>query len=212
MATAKKLRVEPSWRVLLKDLGFDPADVLRAAVLPADLFVREEAHLTVTDFFRFWRALEKLSDDPLLPLKLGQSMTAETFTPPIFASLCSPDLKTALARLAQYKPLIGPMTMTVGARDGTVAVLLGGLPDDLPPPASLMAVELVFFTHLARLCTREPVKPAAVTMAAAVPQIAAYEGYFGCPVSIGATDGIAFSEEDARIPFLTANARPRPRS
>lgn len=37
-----------------------------------------------------------------LPLKIGQAITIEAFDPPIFASLCSPNLNTTRKELAQH--------------------------------------------------------------------------------------------------------------
>jgi hypothetical protein len=39
-------------------------------------------------------------------LKIAQAISAEAFDPPIFASLCSPNMNIALQRLSQFKRLI----------------------------------------------------------------------------------------------------------
>jgi hypothetical protein len=85
---------------------------------------------------------------------VGQAISVEAFDPPIFTSLCSPDLNTALQRLAKYEPLIGPMTMKVNiGRSETSAILdCYGYTDQIP--WSLGATALVFFTQLTHLATR----------------------------------------------------------
>lgn len=49
--------------------------------------------------------------DPLFPLHLCQAMRSESFSPPLFAALCSPDLLVAAQRIATYKRLIAPMRL-----------------------------------------------------------------------------------------------------
>jgi hypothetical protein len=86
-------------------------------------------------------------------LKLGQALSVETFDPPIFASLCNPNLNTVLKRLAEYNRLIGPIHMSVkiGKRQTCVTLECDGYNGKIP--RSLGAMELVFFNLLARLAT-----------------------------------------------------------
>src|SRR5438552_17519456 len=57
MKWATRFGVHTAWKVLITDLGVDPAFVLRLAGFPADLFVREDASLSSADYFRLWRDL-----------------------------------------------------------------------------------------------------------------------------------------------------------
>ena len=88
-SSSPKFVVDKGWQVLLKDLGLAPQDLLRQANLPLDLFAQPEASLTIAQYFDFWRGLEALlSSDPAFPLRVAQSVTVESFTPPIFACIC----------------------------------------------------------------------------------------------------------------------------
>jgi hypothetical protein len=102
-----------SWKLLILDMGYKPADVLAYSRLPGDLFARKDATLSPADYFNLWRGLEQVVGVDELPLKLGQAISVEAFDPALFACLCSPDLNTALQRLAQYKRLVGPLTLDV---------------------------------------------------------------------------------------------------
>ena len=42
---------------------------------------------------------------------MAKAVSAESFSPPVFAALCSRDLLTAVDRLARHKELIGPMRL-----------------------------------------------------------------------------------------------------
>jgi AraC-like DNA-binding protein len=199
--------VDLGWQVLLKDLGISAQDVLRIARLPLDLFSRENPTLTTDEYFRLWVAMSDVFDDPTFPLKLGQSVSVEAFSPPIFACFCSADLNTALARLAQYKPLIGPMRFDVTKDDRQTSVALAGLPDNAPVPPSLIAAELVFLVYMARLATRQRIEPDAVVVEVPLPAVEAYEDFFGCDVDVGSPSRLTFLAQDAHMSFLTASEK-----
>ncbi len=117
----ERFDLEPAVRALLRDLGIAPARVLRRAALPADLFARRPIELTVTEYYRFWDALDiegGVGGHRELAVDIGTAISVELFSPPIFAALSSPDLATAARRLATYKPLIGPLRLDIDATDG----------------------------------------------------------------------------------------------
>lgn len=205
MKQATHFTVQRGWKLLISDMGLNPADVLKLGGLPADLFSRKDASLSPADYFRLWQGLEQAAGTEELPLKIGQAISVEAFDPPIFASLCSPDLNTALRRLAQFKRLIGPMVLTVdvGKHQTSVGIDCYGYEGQLP--RSLGAAELVFFSALARLATRQRIVPTEVVLAQPPENPAPFEDYFGTRVKTGEANRIAFSAQDANRPFLTAD-------
>lgn len=204
---SQKFSLDQGWKVLLKDLNVFPQDLLRRARLPLDLFSQSAPTLTTAEYFRFWQGLEMmLSEDPAFPLKIAQSISVEAFSPPIFACICSDNLNVALTRLAQYKPLIGPLRLQVEQSESQTTVMLGELPGQCPLPSSLVAMELVFFVHLARIATRDRIIPLQVQSTLNIPAAAKFEAFFGIPITTGAFDGVIFSAADAQKPFLTSNS------
>lgn len=197
--------IEQSWRVLLADLGISAASVLRRASLPGDLLSRERITLTQPEYFRLWRGLEEEAGDPTLPLKIGGAMKAESFDPPLFAALCSPDLETALGRIARYKALTCPMRLDVQSRRDSTTLVLSWLDASEEPPVLMVATELVFFVTLARLATRARVEPIAVETPAPPAPAGAYAAWFGVAPRRGRRHAVTFSAADARRPFVTAN-------
>lgn len=202
---AHEYALNATWRPLLKDLGVRPSNVLRRAGLPEDLLSRPSVRLATDAFFRFWESVEIELDDPLFPIRLGQAVKAESFSPPIFAALCCPNLLTAAQRISQYKPLIAPIRMAVTESQESVAIALEWLDTALMPPASLVAAELVFLVCLARLATREPMQPVSVVTSNPPQPVSAYESFFGTRVSRDDIHCLRFSRKDAMRPFLTAN-------
>jgi AraC-like DNA-binding protein len=202
---ATRFAVQMSWKLLILDMGYAPADVLSLARLPGDLFARPGASLTPAQYFDLWRGLEQAAGNEELALKLAQTLSVEAFDPALFACLCSPDLNTALQRLAQYKRLIGPLNMVVDIGHDQTRVTLTCYGHTEPIPHSLGVSELVFFTQLARLATRERIEPLAASVPNLPVDLAAYKAYLGCALGVSEQIQIAFSAQDARRPFLTEN-------
>ena len=203
MKQATRFHVQMSWNLLILDMGYQPADVLACARLPGDLFARKDSTLSPSEYFNLWRGLEQVVGADALPLKLGQVISVEAFDPVLFACLCSPDLNTALQRLAQYKRLVGPLTMDVAITAKATKVTLACYGNTHAIPRSLGTTELVFFTQLARLATRVRIAP----LSASTPDLPGdghvFEAFFGCPLKRSDAIEICFSAQDALRPFLT---------
>jgi AraC-like DNA-binding protein len=199
--------VSRQWRAMIKDLGAEPADVLRHAGLPDDLFGRAAARLAPAEYFRLWRSLERVMGDTSLPITLCSALKSDVFSPPLFAALCSPDLLTAMRRLSQYKPLIAPMRLEVCEVGAHVTLDIAWLEDDPPPPLTLVMMELLFFVALARMGTRERIEPVRVITTAlpAEAEADAYAQHLGVRMRRGKVHQLWFREADALSPFLTSD-------
>src|SRR6266508_2535725 len=199
----ERFYLEPTLRVLLRDLGMSPHRVLRRAGLPTDLFARRPIELTAAEYYQLWDAIdvEGAADQRALAVDIGRSISVEMFSPPIFAALCSPDLETAAVRLAAHKPLVGPLTLDIDTAEG---LTIGyRWPAATTPPALLAVVELIFWVALARIATREDVRPARVTVADLPAHRAAIEDYLGRRIHKGDRYTVSFAHADAVRPFLT---------
>lgn len=87
MKQATRFSVQMGWKLLILDMGFNPADVLAFARLPGDLFARKDAALSPAEYFNLWRGLEQAAGADELPLKLGRSfLLAEAFDPALFSA------------------------------------------------------------------------------------------------------------------------------
>lgn len=197
--------VEPTWRLILKDLGVDERAVLRRAGLPEDLLSRIGTVVRTAAYFRLWEALEAEVDDPVFPIRLNELIRTEHFMPSVFAALCSPDFLTAAERISRYKRLMSPQRMKVEATGDSVTVTKEWIEATPEPPASLVAMELVFLVQLARTATRERIRPQQVETPRPPQPSEPYERYFGVAVREGRRHRIRFSLHDASRPFLTAN-------
>jgi AraC-like DNA-binding protein len=206
VSAAKDYRIAPAWRAMLADLGINPVDVMRTAGLAEDLMTQAEIRATAGEFFALWRATESLHPDVDLPLEFAQRTTAETFAPPIFASLCSPNLAVALDRLSTYKQLCAPVRIELDTTpEHGLKATLRWLSAAEPPPATLSMLELAFMARIARMGTRQAVNPVEVGLPEVPPNLAAYEAYFGIRLSSCPTGSITFSRDVLQLPFLTSS-------
>lgn len=206
--SAKKFVIEPGWQIIFKDLGISVSEVLTRAQLPTDLFSRPTVTLNSTEYFRFWVGLEATVKDPAFPLKLGQAVPVESFNPPLFATLCSPNLLVAMKRLSQFKRLVGPMTLDVTESETDVTLTVDSINSNEKLPGFLVATESVFLVHLIRLATREHIIPLKIQTQEKLNSedtYTKYTNFFGTTPQLGQQNQITFSTADAQCPFLTKN-------
>ncbi|USD67445.1 AraC family transcriptional regulator [Vibrio sp. SCSIO 43136] len=203
--TASKFVIPPNWKVLFKDLGLELETVLAHAELPIGLFNQPKVQLTPSQYFQLWRGLDLAANGVELPLKFAQVMSLESFDVPIFAAICSPNLNAAVKRLQAYKPLIGPMHLEITIDDKHTSLALSCYGYDQPFPKCLTLSEMVFFTQLARLATRQSISPTQLVVPEMPENLDAYQSYFGCQIQQGEQAQIQFSANDAKAPFLSSN-------
>lgn len=197
---------DKGWLALFNDLNIPAQVVLRHAQLPLDLFTRKSITITGDEYFRLWRGLAFATrDDPTLPLRMAQAVSTETLNPALFAAFGSDDLNTALHRISKYKPLVGPLRMTVEQRATETQVIFSESAGQDVVPENLIIVELAFWVHVARVATREHVIPQSVHMGFEPPEKAAHEAFFGTPIILDEVNSLTFDATDAARPFLTSN-------
>lgn len=212
MKKVSRFTVSSHWQILLQDMKLVVHDVLDAARLPHDLFQQPNQLLLPDEYFRLWLSMEQLVNKNTqqrlpLPLMVGQTMSTECFDAPIFASLCSPNFNVALKRLSYYKPLIGPMRLHIQQTPVFTGLSVAFYNCEKLVPDVIQIVEMVFFTQLLRIATRESIKPLSVVLPHLPNEhLSAYQRFFGCELAEGRTVEIRFAAADAEKPFLTHNA------
>ena len=202
----ERFALDPAMKAFLHDLGLSSRVVLRRAGLPADLFGRGPVLLQPDEYYRLWAAMEEEGSalGRSLAVDVGAAISVEVFSPPILAALSSPNMKVAAQRIAAFKPLIGPLGVSVDEREGRLSITYRW-PDQLRPPALLAMSELVFWVALARIGTRHQIRPLEVSVVDDSIGKVELEQYFGARITRGGAWQIVFSEVDAGRAFLTEN-------
>ena len=199
-------KLQRGWQILLKDLTINLQEVLMHAELPRDIFVRNDIRLTASQYFKFWKSLEIVSNVDDLPLRIGQSMSLDVFDPPMFASICSPNLNIGLQRLSYFKKLIAPIVLEIKQSRLGICITLKRHDSAEPLPQVVAESELFFLSWLTRVATRSHVVPLKIQFMKKPIKLSAYEKYFGVPISVGRNNQITFSNHDSNLPFLTEDA------
>lgn len=195
--------IDSTLGTLLKDMGIVAADVLRRAGLSDDLLQQTSVRLSPPDYHRLWHSIEEAGSAPF-PVLFCQALCAESFSPPLFAALCSPNLFVAAERVARYKSIVAPMRLRVIEDSMLLSIELQWQDSPPEPPHSLVLAELLSFVALARIGTREAIRPAEVLTTHLPVPLAPYEEYLGAPLLHGDAHRIRFRIADARQPFLTS--------
>ena len=206
MAANYGYALDPGYRGLLASVGVRHDDVLRRAGLPEDLLNRPYVRLTTEQYFAFAQAIQASVSDPMFPLRLVEQVSAEWFSPPVFASLCSPNLETAVSRLARFKPLIAPVSLRSQLSEAGLTITYDWLESAVGSPPFLSGSEALFLVKLARMGTRHEVKATAVTLRELPEAREAFEAFLGCTIRRGRRLSVSFSPDDAARPFLTDNS------
>ena len=204
MGTEADFAVNPGWRIILHELGVSAAEVLSAADLPPDFLDKLPTTLPPDRFFAFWNAIEACDTDDPLPVAIAKTLEPDVFSPPLHVAVCSKDLRQAARRVARYKVLTGPTEIVVEENTETVG-LLWHWPLMIDPPAGMKLAEILFWVVVARRCTREDIKPIAITVPELPDRLSAYLTYLDAPIRRGGQTSITFRRSDAEYPFKSAN-------
>lgn len=185
-------------------LGLDYNKVLELAGLPNDLFNNNYVNVSLNEYIRFLNALEELTNDNLLPLKIGTIEGFEIIEPSIFAAYSSKNFLTAIKRLTYYKSLIGPIKFHISETYNkvTLEIIFEYKSHELPEFIVLM--EIVMLINLVRLATKELVIPENIITKFIV-QNEEYTKFFGVRPKLGNKNKIIFKKEDCLKPFLSNN-------
>jgi AraC-like DNA-binding protein len=196
--------IDKTLSTLLKDMGVSPANALRRAGLPDDLLQQCSTRLSPADYHRLWQGIEEEAGVVSFPVSFCEALRAESFSPPLFAALCSPNLAVAAERVTRYKAIVAPMRFNVVDADDLLTIELQWSDSVPEPPLSLVMAELLTFVALARIGTRERICPVAVSTTRLPAPHADYEGFLGGPLVSGPVHSICFAAADAVRPFLTS--------
>ena len=195
--------LNPGWRILFAEMGLPVADTLRDADLPPSLFNKLPVMLDADTYFRFWDAMVRHSGNCEIPLALANALDVEVFSPPLYAAVCSHNLRQAARRVARYKALTGPITIDV--EDANRLKMTWTWPVHLRPPYPLLMSEVLFWVYLARQCTRVAVHPLEVSTPVLPNSLPAYLDYIGGPIKRAGEVSITFAGRDADLAFVSGN-------
>lgn len=202
----KHFRVAGMLATRLEELGVPVSAVLRRAGLPQDLFRQTRILVSTEALFAFWRAIEEVSKDPSIGIKLGTETKIERLSPIGIAALATESFGAAVAHMARYKRFCAPEEILHELEEEEWSIQFRWLlAVDIEPPI-LVEHCFAWVLTIARQGTGKRISPIRVELVQTRSHVKALERYFGCPVVCGASrNAMIFHGEDAKLPFVTKN-------
>ena len=203
----KHFRIPGRLAVKLEELGVSVSKVLRKEGLPRDLFQRTRVLVSTAELFALWRAIDHVSSDPLIGIKLGIETKTERFHPMAIAALSTDNLVAASRHMARFKKLTAPEEIVVELDEAEFKVSFRWLLAVEDEPVSLIDYCFSWVRSLARHGSGTPLNPLRVEYVQRRLNMRQLERSLGCTVLIGAPqNAIVFRAVDATKPFATRNA------
>ena len=137
-------------------------------------------------------AVEEISKDSELPIKMATMSQIESFSPPIYASYCSKNGEACIDRLSKYKKLIGPMSMISKTEGNQITVLYESGEVGLKLPSFLVQSEFVFLIGIIRKATKLGIKLTSIIMEE-LPASNDFKDFAGIKPTLGNINAISFS-------------------
>jgi Arabinose-binding domain of AraC transcription regulator, N-term len=182
----KHFRVPGRLAVKLDELGVSVPDVLRRAGLPRDLFEQTRALVSTRELFALWRAIDQVSSDPLIGVKLGVETKTERFHPMAIVALSTENLVTASKHMARYKKLTAPEEILVELDQEEFTVGFRWLLAVEDEPSSLTDYCFSWMRSLARHGSGTAVTPLRAEYVQQRSNLRQLERSLGCGIAVGA--------------------------
>lgn len=179
------------------------ARVLARAGMPADFFANEGRGATAAQVFGLWRAAEAEFASGEMAFELAMATSNGHFIPALFAFSCSPTAEMGFQRLSLFKPLAGPFRLDLRKERTELSLRFASLSPADPLPDSLAAFELIYLVTILRNLTGEHVVPKRVDLPSYPGNRKRLEHYLGCPLQLGAGNGLHLASEDVARPLIS---------
>lgn len=201
-----RIRVSGTLARRLEELGVPSVAVLRKAGLPPSLFEQNKIWITTEEMFALYGAIQEISGDPAIGLKLGSEQRPEHYSPIAIAALYTRSFRDALNRIARYKRLTGPQEIRIAERGKECAVEFVWLLAETAEPHALIDMCFAWAVAIGQRGTGRAINPLRVEFRRREANRRLYEKHFGCPVKFGARHNkLFFRVEDVNQPFVTHN-------
>lgn len=169
----------------MQKAGLDSAAIFASVNMPDEL-PDPQARRDNSTQQRFWRAAERISDDPDVGLHLGSHMPLFRGQVLEYLFLSSPTFGEGLRRASHYNRLLTDALQIVLREEGKTAVLSGLT----HPVRHYLECATAIFLQFLRHVSEGEFNPQEIWfMHAEGANAADYERIYGCPVRLGMTEG-----------------------
>lgn len=193
------------WRAAER-MGLPASALLRQAKLPATLHIAPETWLSTAQYFALWRAVEALSQDPAIGLRMTVETDTSVHPPATMSAFFARDYRDGLHRLARFKRLCTPEQLTLTETGEECRVEVRWLFASEDEPAASADVTFAAILELGRRATGKHITPIRVEMSRIDPPTAAHQSYFDAPIRTGCDrNALILNRADLDLPFAGHN-------
>lgn len=200
---AERCKVPQAFWHAVERIGVPPAALLRQARLPGTLHLSGQGLVTTAQFFALWKALEELTADPSLGIRLVEA--ADTAVHPlssVVVAFYARDYRDGLLRIARFKRLCSPDQLRITEGKDECTITTEWLYATEPEPAIATDVTFASLVELGRRGTGQHLTPRRVEFARSGPKSDVHRTYFGCLIRYGAPrKALVLKSADLDRPF-----------
>lgn len=201
-APADRCKIPRAFWLTVEQIGVPAAALLRQARLPATLHLSGQGLVTTAQFFAVWHALEELTQDPGLGIKLVETAETSVHPPSSLAAFYARDFRDGLSRLARFKRLCTPEQLHFSEEGGECTVMFEWIYATEPEPAIAVDVDFATLVELGRRGTGQRLTPVRVELQRPRCKGGAHQAYFDCPIRYDAPrDALVLKSADLDRPF-----------
>ncbi len=205
-AASDKCRLPQAFWRATERIGLPAPALLRQAKLPATLHVTPDAWLTTAQYFALWRAVEDLSQDPAIGLRMTVETDTSVHPPATMSAFFASDYRDGLHRLERFKRLCTPEALSVTESGGESRVAVRWLHADEVEPDAAADVTFAAILELGRRGTGRHIRPVRVEMVRRGPVSEAHRSYFDAPIRTACPQNVlVLNRVDLDLPFAGHN-------
>lgn len=196
-----KIMVSEQFQCFMASLGIDLNSLLEAAGINKVVW-QEQLMLSDVEYWQLMNEFDNQLTDEMI-LSLGNITNINTFMPSFFAALAAKNGEQAIARMATYKSLAGPVHLEIVTKPDIVNIHILGNSLGVELPRFTIMTEQLLLISLLRVGTGKLIKP--ISVGSKYPYGDQIDAVMGIRPQQLADNCIQFQVTDLQRAFISAN-------
>ncbi|MBU8890210.1 helix-turn-helix domain-containing protein [Lactiplantibacillus plantarum] len=196
-----KIMVSEQFQCFMASLGVDLNTLLEAAGINKVVW-QEQLMLSDVEYWQLMNEFDNQLTDEMI-LSLGNITNINTFMPSFFAALAAKNGEQAIARMANYKSLAGPVHLEIVTKPDIVNIHILGNSLGVELPRFTIMTEQLLLISLLRVGTGKLIKP--ISVGSKYPYGDQIDAVMGIRPQQLADNCIQFQVTDLQRAFISAN-------
>ncbi|WP_421430295.1 helix-turn-helix domain-containing protein [Lactiplantibacillus plantarum] len=196
-----KIMVSEQFQCFMASLGVDLNSLLEAAGINKVVW-QEQLMLSDVEYWQLMNKFDNQLTDEMI-LSLGNITNINTFMPSFFAALAAKNGEQAIARMANYKSLAGPVHLEIVTKPDIVNIHILGNSLGVELPRFTIMTEQLLLISLLRVGTGKLIKP--ISVGSKYPYGDQIDAVMGIRPQQLADNCIQFQVTDLQRAFISAN-------